>query len=279
MLNIKLYPIQSIVKDAGFGATCPIIVKANDKEYVLKTREDGTNPKDLGIFNELLSYQLIEYFHFNISPQEIAYLFIDDDFIEMAEIAYDGGVIQHDSLDYIRESKGINLGIEYLHHAMEPLEGKINNDSFIKKLVHIDNYVMNCDRVSPENFNILQDKADQRKYYAIDFGNALVDGALYDAIVSGDMDLLSEGVFDNCNVTLSNRYALKDDAGRLVKIGRRNKEDISTIRNTLNTIVNEFPPDWEPLAYKNAILNIIATRMKSKDIFKTNIGNKCNCIY
>lgn len=63
MLNIKLYPIQSIVKDAGFGGTKPIIVKANNKEYVLKTRDDGTDLKDLGIFNELLSYQLIEYFH------------------------------------------------------------------------------------------------------------------------------------------------------------------------------------------------------------------------
>ncbi len=94
MFDVKPYHIQSIVKDAGFGGTCPIIVRANDKEYVLKTREDGTNPKDLGVFNELLSYQLIDHFAMNIAPQEIVYLFIDENFIEMAEIAYEGGVIK-----------------------------------------------------------------------------------------------------------------------------------------------------------------------------------------
>lgn len=74
MLDVKPFRIQSIVKDAGFGGTCPIIVRANDKEYVLKTREDGTNPRSLGVFNELLSYQLIDHFKMNIAPQEIVYL-------------------------------------------------------------------------------------------------------------------------------------------------------------------------------------------------------------
>lgn len=38
---MQLFRIQSIVKDAGFGGTSPIVVKANAKEYLLKTREDG----------------------------------------------------------------------------------------------------------------------------------------------------------------------------------------------------------------------------------------------
>jgi len=121
MLDIKPYHIQSIVKDAGFGGTCPIIVRANDKEYVLKTREDGINPKDLGVFNEALAYQILNYLKINIAPQEIAYLYIDDDFIDMAKIAYNENIIQADSLEYIKGSKGFNLGIEYLHYAMEPL--------------------------------------------------------------------------------------------------------------------------------------------------------------
>jgi hypothetical protein len=278
MLDVKPYHIQSIVKDAGFGGTCPIIVRANDKEYVLKTREDGTNPKDLGVFNELLSYQLIDYFGMNIAPQEIVYLYIDENFIEMAEIAYKSGVIKQESLEYIRESKGFNIGVEYLHYAMEPLDGRIENDSFIKKLVHIDNYIMNCDRTK-DNINILQDKSDQRKYYAIDFGNALVDGVLYQKILEGDMDILNTGVFENCNATQSRRYILKSDTERLVKRGRRNKENISTIRDTLEMIVNNFPPDWEPLKHKNIILNIIASRLKSKEIFKTYFSNKCHCLY
>ena len=261
MLIVKPYHIQSIIKDAGFGGTCPIIVRANDKEYVLKTREDGTNPKDLGVFNELLSYHLIDYFDMNIAPQEIVYLFIDENFIEMAEIAYNEGVIKKESLDYIKESKGFNIGVEYLHNAMEPLDGKIKNDSFIKKLVHIDNYVMNCDRAE-DNINILQDKSNLRKYYAIDFGNALVDGDLYEKIINKDINILTSGVFENCNVTQSKRYILRKDTERLVKRGRRNKQSFTTIRNILDKIVEDFPPDWEPLKYKNDILDVIACRIK-----------------
>ena len=62
MRELKLLRIVSIIKPDGFGDSKPIIVTANDdKTYVLKTREDGTNPKDLGIFNELLGYQLHDF--------------------------------------------------------------------------------------------------------------------------------------------------------------------------------------------------------------------------
>ena len=78
MLDVKPYHIQSIVKDAGFGGSCPIIVKANDKEYVLKTKDDGMNSLSLGVFNELLAYQLIDNLGINIAPQEIVYLYIEE---------------------------------------------------------------------------------------------------------------------------------------------------------------------------------------------------------
>jgi hypothetical protein len=214
MLEVKPYHIQSIVKDAGFGGSCPIIIQANNKEYVLKTKEDGMNPPSLGLFNELLSYQIINHLGMNISPQEIVYLFIDDDFIEMAQIACTERIIKQESLDYIKESKGFNLGIEYLHTAMEPLGDKITNEAFIKDIAHIDNYVMNCDRQSG-NINILQDKLDQRKYYAIDFGNALADGVCYEKIQNGEVDIFLTGEYSNCNATQSGRYILRTDSKRL----------------------------------------------------------------
>jgi len=278
MLEIKPYHIQSIIKDAGFGGTCPIVVKANDKEYVLKTREDGTNPKDLGVFNEAFAYQLLDYLGINIAPQEIAYLFIDDDFIEMAEIAYDEGIIQEESFENIKASEGFNLGVEYLHYAMEPLSEVIDNDRFIKDIVHIDNYIMNCDR-SSGNINILQDKSDQRKYYAIDFGNALADGICYEKIQNGEADIFVNGAYSHCNVTLSGRYILKNETQRLVKRGRKIKKDIATIREKLADIVDTFPPDWEPLNYKDDIIDIIATRLKSNKIFKVDDDSKCECLY
>jgi hypothetical protein len=278
MRNVQLLTIDSIVKDAGFGGTCPIIVNAGNKQYVLKTKEDGTQPKSLGLFNELLAYQLISILDYGIAPQEVVYLYIDDDFIEAAEVAAAEGIIKQESLEYISESKGVNLGIEYLEHAMEPLGETIKNDSFLKDIIHIDNYVMNCDR-SQGNINILQDKADERRYYAIDFGNALADGLMYERIVQDGENLLTEGVYGQCNATLSGRYILKGDAQRLIKKGRRLQAEYSNIRDILDQIVDEFPPDWEPLVYRVAILDIIAVRLKSKGIFKTDSTAKCNCLY
>ena len=278
MLDIIPYHIQNIVKDAGFGGTCPIIVKANDKEYVLKTREDGTNPKDLGVFNEALAYQLLNYLGINIAPQEIAYLYIDDDFINMAQIAYDEGIIQAESLDNIKDSQGFNLGVEYLHNVKEPLSGVINNDSFIKDIAHIDNYIMNCDR-SEGNINILQDARNLKKYYAIDFGNALADGVCYEKIQNGEADIFVNGIYSHCNATLSGRYILKKDTRRLIKRGRNIKEKMVTIRKNLADIIDSFPPDWEPILYKDDIIDVIATRLKSRNIFEVTDTSKCDCLY
>lgn len=277
MFDMKLLRIQKIVKDAGFGASVPIIIQADDKEYVLKTQEDGMQPKSVGIFNELLAYQLINYLEYTIAPQEVVYLFIDEDFVEMAKIACDEGVIKQDSYENIMEFIGVNIGIEYLHHAMEAL-GTIKNNSFIKDIVHIDNYIMNCDRTDT-NPNILQDKNDLRRYYAIDFGNALSDGIFYEKIRENEIDIFSTSMFSECNVTLSKRYILKDKTQELVRKGRRNKEHIVQIRLILLDIIKIFPPNWEAVKHKDAIIDVIATRLKNRNIFKTEEKFKCKCIY
>ena len=278
MRTLNIYHIDKIIRDAGFGGSVPIIVSANNKEYVLKTKEDGMQPNALGLFNELLAYQILSVLGYKICPQQVDYLFIDENFIEMAEVAFNEGYIKEESYENIKNSEGINLGIEYLHNTMEPLDGKILNNSFIKDIAHIDNYIMNCDR-SPRNINILQDKINLKRYYAIDFGNAMgdgIDGILYNKIINGDTDIFSEAKFSRCNATLSGRYILKDDVKRLIKKGRIIKDDFSTIRNILDTIISNFPPDWEPIRYKDVIIEIIARRMKSKHIF--NQIEKCGCI-
>jgi hypothetical protein len=278
MRNLNIFHIDKIVRDAGFGGSVPIIVSANNKEYVLKTKEDGMQPNSLGLFNELLAYQILSFLKYKISPQQVDYLYIDNNFIEMAEVAFKEGYIKEESYENIKNSTGINLGIEYLHNTMEPLDGKILNDSFIKDIAHIDNYIMNCDR-SLGNINILQDKINLNRYYAIDFGNAMgdgIDGILYNKIVNEDTDIFSEAKFSRCNATLSGRYILKNDVKRLIKRGRIIKDDFSTIRNILDSIINNFPPDWEPVKYKNVIIEIISSRMKSKSIF--NPTEKCGCI-
>ncbi len=138
---------------------------------------------------------------------------------------------------------------------------------------------MNCDR-SEDNINILQDKNNTRRYYAIDFGNALadgIDGELYNKIINDDTGIFLEGKYSRCNVTLSGRYVLKNDVQSLIKKGRIIKHDLNTIRNTLHEIMDEFPNDWEPLKYRDVIADIIACRLKSREIF--NLSEDCKCLY
>jgi hypothetical protein len=276
--DVKLYHIDRIIGDAGFGASSPIIVYANDKKYILKTKQDGMQDESFGIFNELLAYQLISYLKYKISPQEVAYLYIDDEFIENAKIAYHEKNILKESYENILKSKGVNLGIEFLDNTIQP-SGRINNKSFIKDIAHIDNYIMNCDR-SVNNINILEDTIKYKKYYAIDFGNALADGIngeLYEKIKNNTLDELLIGQASNCNVTLSGNYSLKNDLQGIIKQGRKIKDDYTTICNILEQIIDEFPSEWEPVKYKKDIIDILARRMKNKNIF--NLTEKCGCIY
>lgn len=276
----QIYRIDKIVKDAGFGGTCPIIVQANGTEYVLKTKEDGTNTtKSLGILNEMLAYQLLSVLGYKIAPQEVVYLWIDDNFIEAAEIACREGVIKAESLEFIRESEGVNIGVEYLHYAMDPLN-TIDNQKFIKDVLHIDNYILNCDRTT-DNPNILQDRRHKRKFYAIDFGNALADGVAYSKIINGELeDTLQLGKVINCNATLSGRYLFRNVENPLVKKGRRIKGDIVKIRQIIETVFDTFPPEseWEPMRHRSQIADIVVHRLKNKNIFHTGRSSKCECI-
>lgn len=276
--EIPLLRISRIIGDAGFGASFPIIVLAEDgKEYILKTKEDDMQMNSLSIFNEVVAYKIIEYLGITISPQEIVYLYIDDSFLEMAKIAFNEKNIKKESLENIEASFGVNVGIEYLHNTMEP-QGKIENKSFLKDLAHIDNYIMNCDRAS-NNINILQDTRKHKVYYAIDFGNALSDGIngeLFPKIINDEINELILGKASNCNITLSGAYSLKNDVQSIVKKPQKLKDDYTRIRLILTQIINEFPDEWEVLKYKDVVIDILARRMKSMKIF--NLDEKCDCI-
>ncbi len=280
MRELKLLRIKSIIKSAGFGGSKPIIVTGeNDKTYVLKTREDGTNPKDLGIFNELLGYQLHDFLDFNISPQDICYFYIDDDFIEMAENAFKQNIIEEESYSYIKESKGINIGIEYIENAMEIIDYKNLTKVFKQTTMQLDNYIMNYDRVKDSNPNILQDKSDKRKFYAIDYGNALADGILYQRIQETELDIFEAGKYSSCNALLSSRRYMFRDETSLMNY-KELKDDLDTISNFLSGIIEEMPQDWEVLVYKVQLVEVIALRLLEKKIFATNQNLvKCESLY
>lgn len=280
MRELKLLRIVSIIKPAGFGGSKPIIVTANDdKTYVLKTREDGTNPKDLGIFNELLGYQLHDFLDFNISPQSICYFFINDDFIEMADNALKQGIIEEESYLYIKDSKGVNIGIEYIENAMEIIDYESLSNVFKKTTMQLDNYIMNYDRVKDSNPNILQDKYDKRKFYAIDYGNALADGFLYRKIQETELDMFDAGKYSSCNALLSSkRYMFRNETSLMSY--KQLKGDLATITDFLNDIINKMPPEWEILVYRKQLIEVIALRLLEKKIFATNEDLvKCESLY
>ncbi len=278
MRNLKLLRIVSIIKDAGFGGTKPIIVKANDKRtYILKTREDGTNPKDLGIFNEVWAYQIHDYLELKISPQNICYLFIDDLFIEAAKSAVEEGLIEEESYEYISQSKGINIGIEFIEDAMEITDGTINKQ-FIRETMRLDNYMVNYDRVEGSNPNILQDKKNKKKFYAIDYGNALADAILYDKVSNGTYDITHLGLYSSCNALMSsNRYMFRTHTDLMNY--KHISQDLVAIKTFLNTITDNMPPEWEPIRYKDELIEIISIRVKDKRIFNTSSYRKCECMY
>ena len=274
MRDIRPLKIISIIKPAGFGGTKPIIVRAEDEKlYVLKTREDGTNPKDLGVFNETLAYLLHDEMGFGISPQNVCYLYIDDGVVDMVFDAYTQNIIEKESYEYIKDSKGFNVGVEYIEDAMEIKSEKMNK-TFVRDTIRLDNYILNCDRVEGANSNILQDKKDRRKYYAIDYGNALADAILYEKIVSGED--ISEHLL--CNLPKSSgRYIFKN-SDELMNY-KKTTQSIDTFTQILLDLIATMPPDWEPLNYKEIIANAIAKRIKSKKIFDKADFIKCECLY
>ncbi len=274
MREIRPLKIISIIKPAGFGGTKPIIVRAEDEKlYVLKTREDGTNPKDLGVFNETLAYLLHDEMEFAISPQSVCYLYIDDDVVDMVFDAYTQSIIEKESYEYIKDSKGFNVGVEYIEDAMEIKSEKMNK-TFVRDTIRLDNYILNCDRVEGANSNILQDKKDRRKYYAIDYGNALADAILYEKIVSGED--ISEQIL--CNVPKSSgRYIFKN-SDELMNY-KKTTQSIDEFTQVLLNFIATMPPDWEPINYKEMIANAIAKRIKSKKIFDKADFIKCECLY
>lgn len=275
MRDIKLLRIKSIIKSAGYGGTKPIIITAeDDKTYVLKTREDGTNVKDLGIFNEVLAYQLHDFLKFDISPQQIIFLYIDNTFIEITKEAYEENIIEKESYEFISSSEGINIGIEYIENAMESFSDDYTN-KFLTSIMRLDNYILNYDR-DKGNPNILQDKKNKKRFYAIDYGNALADAMLYEKIVNDEIDTMDKHF--NCNGLISSkRYVFRD---RIESMSyKKHKEDLATIQKFLNTIIEELPSNWEPIKYKEKLVDIISYRLLEKRIFDIDKHNICDCLY
>ena len=122
--------INEYIDVTGYGASYPVIVKADDDStYVLKTRyqsnlnldenEHARRLFDCSIYIETVSYLLLQTFGFE-HIAEIVYLNIDDDAIADAEHRFNDldNKREQMALENIQNSKGLNLDDLYAPDAM-----------------------------------------------------------------------------------------------------------------------------------------------------------------
>lgn len=265
--KLKVLRISSILeelKSGGVGSTLPLHIRASDNnEYVLKTRYNtNTIHKDLSIFSELLAHTVDKYFKFNLAPQKLVLLYIDNTTEKIVTEAISEGIIKEDIevLTNIKKSYGFNLGIEYIKDVDRLETNKITN-TFIKNIIHLDNFVLNNDR-EEKNPNILKSLSSQ-KFYAIDFDNAFNTHLIMEDILSNDLLRLQKS--KDCNITNDKKY-LFNKQSKDIKNGKKlsiTKDEV------LDMIDNIFPEDWSSiLYYKDTIAEIISERIGNKNIFK-----------
>lgn len=258
---MKTLHIAEIKEVIGYGNSHPLRVKTEDNSvYVLKTRRDGTlaDKNDYGIFIETLSYKLLQKFDFRHIPQ-IAYLIIDDEFIEDAKDRFEKSQNDREqvALANIIASKGINLGVKWIDNS-EKFIGSDLGKALTKETINYDGYVMNSDR-SKSNPNILFCRDDNKKYL-IDFGGAFeMLMAFY--TIEGDNAIFDVTQFYD-KFCFDSDYLLNADI-----------DDIGVIKNKISkdemlALIDELPSEWEPHKIKDEIAYILSQRVGNKEIFR-----------
>jgi len=246
-------------KPADSGGSVPIIVTdvKYNKQYLLKTRYDnGLAKKDYTIFNEMLSYMLIEKLNMQLNIPEIVYFAITKRDIKKIEDDFKG--LKHpgknEAIENIRKSIGINIGIEWIHNCSIPPSNHSYTKVLKENLTNIDAYVANTDRTI-QNPNLLLSQEDN-KIYTIDFGAAFGSYTFYDEI----NDLLQASSFYD-KFIFDTDYLFYNDLDRCLR------KRISV--NEIIGLIDSMPTHWQPVKkFKEQIANIISNRVGNKEVLK-----------
>jgi len=251
--------INEFINITDYGASCPIVVKADDNNtYVLKTRyqsnlsldDNGIAEilKDCSVYIETLSYLLLQEFGFDYIP-EIVYLVIDDDAVEDAKFCFkDASEREQVALENIQNSKGLNLGVRWIENS----EGAFNKfDAIPKKIremaINHDAYVMNVDR-DKSNPNILFSK-DNNKFYLIDFGNAFDTLSFFDDLHKSSTANISQW-FDKYIFDM--HYLFFNEIDSVVKYTKRFSQD------EILEIISHLPSEWKLNEQNQKIAEILS---------------------
>jgi len=245
--------IKRVLGQPDFGGCKPVWIRADDGvEYLLKFRYDG-NEMDISNFNEYLSYRITDMLNYKISPQGIKFITIHSDDI----ILFENAKVDIESVEFAKKSLGTNLGIQKIPFAQKA--ESVTNSTFKKQVANIDNYVLNSDR-NKENPNLLFNKQNS-KYYAIDYGLALLSHRVYEKIKDGDDIGQYVMQLQNCNVTEDMFYVFKNQ--KKIQI----KSEFKEVLDKILAIIDECPSEWEPTKYREQIAEIVAFRMLNRRLF------------
>jgi len=261
--------INEFINVTPYGASCPVIVKADDNNtYVLKTRyqsnlsldDNGVAEmlKDCSVYIETLSYLLLQEFGFEYMP-EIVYLVIDDDALEDAQFRFkDANEREQMALDNIQNSKGLNLGVRWIENS----EGAFDKFEAIPKkiremAINHDAYVMNVDR-DESNPNILFSK-DNNKFYLIDFGNAFDTLSVFDDLYKQDGANIAQW-FDKYIFDM--HYLFFSEVDSVVKYAKSFSHD------KIIEIMSQLPSEWKPNEQNQKIAEILSRRIGNREVFE-----------
>lgn len=259
LLGLPRLNIDEFLQVTEEGNSCPVIIRASDgKEYVLKTRRDGTleDKNDYGIFIETLSYLILQSFGFTNIPQ-IVILDIDDCAIEDAKFRFDNSDNEREqvALANIINSHGYNLGVEWIDKC--EIMTSLPSTSFLSDTINFDAWLMNADR-TPKNPNILYCVSDF-KHYLIDFGGAFEQLFAFYQIES-DNALFEIPKFYN-------KYCFDDKYLFYSSLTSIKKRKAAKTKDEILALIKQMPKEWAPHKISEDIADIISQRIGRKDIY------------
>ena len=183
---MRTVEVETFLKPMGAGISRPVLVIGDDfNEYILKNQKVNENGNlvdyNCMFLNEVFAYQIAVYLGVPIPETVIA--FVEGDFAEndpSIRFAYrfeKGKYFATEKLKYVENNieenyrELISMGKPYRKKTWKDFFKQITNKEDITKILAFDILIGNFDRYNNEG-NILVDKTNQRKIYAIDHGHA-----------------------------------------------------------------------------------------------------------
>jgi hypothetical protein len=260
-MEFKRLTIKQILKVASYGATYPIMVRANDNEvWLLKTVYNNTlfSHGCCHLFPEILAHIVADYTKITPYLQEIALIEVTDNTILMAGSALEqDNEANEQALRNLRQSKGTNFAVKWLDNADKPTHLDTLPKSLVNATILTDAILMNNDR-STINPNIIQSVSNHNPR-VIDFGLGLNGLSLCQLALEANANV----AFQYAKTSVFEPDYLFYNRLDTVAFPRKTPS-----KNDMINAMKNIPEQWASQPVKDAIAELIAYRFKNKEIIK-----------